>query len=138
MRLKEFAHSLPPEDASQSPVPGRVLHLVSLWYNADGTQADAYRRELATAGWSIGVYQGNSVVIDHDLYGMHRIHEDELDAYLDEQQLDELSFLGSPCTKDCSGHRAGYEWSKTRGGVAGNSPFSPSFNNGANLFVAGK
>jgi pyrimidine deaminase RibD-like protein len=53
-------------------------------------------------------------------------------------KLDELSFLGSPCTKDCSGHRAGYAWSQSKGGVAGNSPFSPSFNNGANLFVAGK
>jgi pyrimidine deaminase RibD-like protein len=52
--------------------------------------------------------------------------------------LNELSFLGSPCTKDCSGHRAGYDWSKSIGGAAGNSPFSPSFNNGANLFVAGK
>jgi pyrimidine deaminase RibD-like protein len=53
-------------------------------------------------------------------------------------KLDELSFLGSPCTRDCSGHRAGYEWSKSKGGVPGTSPFSPSFNNGANLFVAGK
>jgi pyrimidine deaminase RibD-like protein len=58
-------------------------------------------------------------------------------TFLDEN-LTELSFLGSPCTKDCSGHRAGYEWSKSKGGVAGSSPFSPSFNNGANLFVAGK
>jgi pyrimidine deaminase RibD-like protein len=58
-------------------------------------------------------------------------------TFLDEN-LTELSFLGSPCTKDCSGHRAGYEWSKSKGGVSGNSPFSPSFNNGANLFVAGK
>jgi pyrimidine deaminase RibD-like protein len=53
-------------------------------------------------------------------------------------KLDELSFLGSPCTRDCSGHRAGYAWSQSKGGVPGNSPFSPSFNNGANLFVAGK
>ena len=58
-------------------------------------------------------------------------------TFLDEN-LNELSFLGSPCTKDCSGHRAGYAWSQARGGVPGNSPFSPSFNNGANLFVAGK
>jgi hypothetical protein len=48
-----------------------------------------------------------------------------------DQQLDELSFMGSPCTKDCSGHRAGYEWSKARGGVDANSPYSPSFNKGA-------
>jgi pyrimidine deaminase RibD-like protein len=53
-------------------------------------------------------------------------------------KLDELSFLGSPCTQDCSGHRAGYAWSQSKGGVPGTSPFSPSFNNGANLFVAGK
>jgi pyrimidine deaminase RibD-like protein len=59
------------------------------------------------------------------------------DTFL-KDELNELSFLGSPCTRDCSGHRAGYEWSKSKGGVAGNSPFSPSFNNGANLFVAGK
>jgi pyrimidine deaminase RibD-like protein len=53
-------------------------------------------------------------------------------------KLDELSFLGSPCTKDCSGHRAGYEWSRARGGVDANSPFSPSFNNGARLARDGK
>ena len=53
-------------------------------------------------------------------------------------KLDELSFLGSPCTKDCSGHRAGYAWSKARGGVDAASPFSPSFNNGAALAKAGK
>ena len=54
------------------------------------------------------------------------------------QELDELSFLGSPCTKDCSGHRAGYAWSRQRGGQQGNSPFSPSFNNGAQLYIDGK
>jgi hypothetical protein len=53
-----------------------------------------------------------------------------------EQQLDELDFLGSPCTKDCSGHRAGYEWYKRKG----RDPYShsPSFNNGATLAKLGK
>ena len=55
-----------------------------------------------------------------------------------DEKLNELSFLGSPCTKDCSGHRAGYAWSKQRGGQQGNSPFSPSFNNGAQLYIDGK
>lgn len=59
------------------------------------------------------------------------------DTFLKEQ-LDELKFLGSPCTKDCSGHRAGYDWSKARGGVPGNSPYSPSFNKGAQLARDGK
>ena len=53
------------------------------------------------------------------------------------QQLDELSFLGSPCTKDCSGHRAGYRWSKDRGNIPAAS-WSQSFNNGAALAAAGK
>jgi len=53
------------------------------------------------------------------------------------QQLDELSFLGSPCTKDCSGHRAGYKWSKDRGKVHAAS-WSDSFNRGAALAVAGR
>lgn len=55
----------------------------------------------------------------------------------EEQQLDELSFLGSQCTKDCSGHRAGYDWSKRKGLRQANS-WSPSFNKGAGLAVAGK
>jgi len=59
------------------------------------------------------------------------------DTFL-KDKLDELSFLGSPCTKDCSGHRAGYEWSKRKGLRQGNSPWSPSFNKGAALAVAGK
>jgi pyrimidine deaminase RibD-like protein len=60
------------------------------------------------------------------------------DTFLKDHQLDELSFLGSQCTKDCSGHRAGYEWSKRKGLRQGNSPWSPSFNKGAALAVAGK
>jgi len=51
--------------------------------------------------------------------------------------LDELSFLGSPCTKDCSGHRAGYSWSKARGNRTAMSN-SNSFNNGARLASQGK
>ena len=54
-----------------------------------------------------------------------------------EEQLDELDFMGmSPCTKDCSGHRAGYAWSKARGGVSTASP-SDSFNRGAEIAKAG-
>lgn len=56
---------------------------------------------------------------------------------LGEEQLDELDFMGSPCTKDCSGHRAGYAWSRARGGVQAAS-WSPSFNNGAAIAAAGR
>jgi len=52
-------------------------------------------------------------------------------------KLDELNFLGSQCTKDCSGHRAGYAWSRRKAGQVPNSR-SPSFNKGAALQAAGK
>jgi hypothetical protein len=52
-------------------------------------------------------------------------------------QLRELAFMGmSQCTKDCSGHRAGYAWSKQRGGAHAAS-WSPSFNKGAEIAAAG-
>jgi pyrimidine deaminase RibD-like protein len=53
-------------------------------------------------------------------------------------ELNELSFLGSPCTRDCSGHRAGYYWSQARGGAKVPNSWSQSFNNGAALHKAGK
>lgn len=51
-------------------------------------------------------------------------------------KLDELSFLGSQCTKDCSGHRAGYAWYKQKQRQP--NSWSPSFNKGAALAQAGK
>jgi pyrimidine deaminase RibD-like protein len=59
------------------------------------------------------------------------------DTFL-KDELNELEFLGSPCTRDCSGHRAGYAWSQSKGGRVAQSPFSPSFNNGSQLHVDGK
>lgn len=53
------------------------------------------------------------------------------------EQLDELTFLGSECTKDCSGHRAGYAWSQRKPNKIPNS-HSPSFNKGAALQRSGK
>jgi GNAT superfamily N-acetyltransferase len=69
--------------------------------------------------------------------GFWNKHRGEDVRVWEEEQLDELSFLGSECTKDCSGHRAGYDWSKRKGLRQANS-WSPSFNKGAGLAVAGK
>jgi hypothetical protein len=55
----------------------------------------------------------------------------------EDEQLFELDFMGSQCTKDCSGHRAGYAWSVRRGRVPAQS-WSPSFNKGAALAWSGK
>lgn len=54
-----------------------------------------------------------------------------------EEKLDELTFKGSECTKDCSGHKAGYDWSLRKGGKIPNS-WSTSFNKGAALQRTGK
>jgi hypothetical protein len=48
-----------------------------------------------------------------------------------DDQLNELTFQGSQCTKDCRGHQAGYKWSLARGGVENPGSTSPSFNKGA-------
>ena len=53
------------------------------------------------------------------------------------QSLRELMFMGlSPCTKDCSGHRAGYAWS-ARHSNAHSASWSDSFNRGAAIKAAG-
>lgn len=60
----------------------------------------------------------------------------EISRIKNRRVLDELSFRGSQCTKDCSGHRAGYEWSLRKGGADAAS-WSPSFNKGAWLYKNG-
>jgi hypothetical protein len=52
------------------------------------------------------------------------------------RRLKELTFMGSQCTKDCSGHRAGYNWSVARGRKSAAS-WSNSFNKGAELAATG-
>jgi pyrimidine deaminase RibD-like protein len=59
------------------------------------------------------------------------------DTFLDVEQLDELSFMGSQCSSDCSGHRAGYTWAKRHGARPANTA-SPSFNNGVAIAQAEK
>lgn len=58
------------------------------------------------------------------------------ESVAEEEQLDELTFMGSQCTKDCSGHRAGYNWSISKGRKSAAS-WSNSFNKGAELAATG-
>lgn len=56
----------------------------------------------------------------------------KLSELLTEQELNELNFYGSTCTKNCGGHKAGYEWARSHL----NKPcisHSPSFVNGCNI-----
>lgn len=47
--------------------------------------------------------------------------------------LTELTFAGRKCTKDCSGHMAGYAWNKQHKSVAPCTTPSNSFNNGCEI-----
>lgn len=50
--------------------------------------------------------------------------------------INELTFHGRQCTKDCSGHKAGYMYAKTRGYDKQPGPStstSPSFNDGVDV-----
>ena len=57
-----------------------------------------------------------------------------LDKYLMQisELLFELDFQGSPCTRDCSGHSAGYAWSMKHANKNCDSK-NASFNNGCNI-----
>ena len=96
------------------------------------TRTNLYNRLVQRYASSLGYQTEISDFGGSTVYNLFKLYEG-----LEEEQLDELSFLGSECTKDCSGHRAGYEWSKRKGLRQANS-WSPSFNKGAGLAVAGK
>ena len=134
--LDEFA---PPGGDDRDPNEEEILHrLAAQWWQGD--EDPRAERTLATMGWEIGQDEGYDnggafVVRAGDINGNSFISwpSEELESH----QLDELMFKGSECTKDCSGHRAGYNWSIRKGLRHGNSPYSPSFNKGAALAVAG-
>ena len=134
--LNEFA---PGGDDNRENDPEDVLfRFAKMWYSApDMATQQRVEQALAKIGWEIGELEseeGGAFVM--------RIGDDTGDSYIgwsEEQladQLNELTFKGSPCTKDCSGHRAGYKWSKARGGVSTASQ-SNSFNKGAEIAKAG-
>lgn len=51
-----------------------------------------------------------------------------------DELLNELTFHGSQCTKDCSGHRAGWKWGKQYPNRATtNRATHQSFNNGVDI-----
>ena len=93
------------------------------------------RRGLATAMYRLARDLGNDIRPSSKQTGMGREFW-RSKSTVDEEQLDELSFLGSQCTKDCSGHRAGYDWCKRKGRTP--QSWSPSFNKGAALAQSGK
>ena len=134
--LNEFA---PVNGDDREPNEEEILrHLAAQWWLGTEQEMTKAQRTLAAMGWDIG--QDESGDEDAGVFVI-RAGDENGDSYIafnhsDLSQLNELSFKGSPCTKDCSGHRAGYEWSQRKGGVDAAS-WSRSFNNGAALFKNG-
>ena len=139
MKLCEFAFDQ--DDRGDSNGPDYVEVLANRWWNAaDPVKQDRIAAVLRTVGYAISQVESEDDAVQlTDIKSGHTyfISADDFDPDVHEQQLDELQFKGSECTKDCSGHRAGYEWSRRKGLRHGNSPYSPSFNKGAALAVAG-
>jgi len=59
-------------------------------------------------------------------------------------RTDPPAFAGDPCTSDCSGHQAGYDWAEEKGiddvddcDTAGDNSNSPSFAEGCKAYVNG-
>jgi len=117
-------------------------------YQGDGSEADSKWLKIPQRLWQHYVTVVGDVVYDPTAtqfgnkptkYSVNDLKQLWNKQYqIQPKELNELEFLGSPCTKDCSGHRAGYAWSQSKGGRVAQSPFSPSFNNGSQLHVDGK
>lgn len=131
--LNEFA----PGDSGDSGQEDMFFKYAKLWYNGNSAVQQRIEQTLANAGWEIGPLEseeGGAFIV--------QAGNDDSSTYMGwsaeelQDPLNELTFKGSPCTKDCSGHRAGYEWSRRKGGVDAAS-WSRSFNNGAALYKNG-
>lgn len=136
-KLKEFAPSQPRDDDNNDDIPDPVFVLANRWWNAAEKQPQI-ESVLNSMGWSIHQVESedDAVQLQHRDGTTYFISADDFDPDLNEQQLDELTFKGSPCTVDCSGHRAGYEWWFRKRRTP--NSWSQSFNNGAALAAAGK
>ena len=133
--LTEFA---PSDDNGGEPDDFEILRrLAAQWWHGD--EDPRAERALASMGWEIGQIESGDpddavfVVRAGDVNGHSYIGFSVEDL---ENLNEQLYFKGSPCTIDCSGHRAGYEWWFRKRRTP--NSWSQSFNNGAALAAAGK
>ncbi|MDO8658161.1 MAG: hypothetical protein Q7K55_05445 [Candidatus Levybacteria bacterium] len=52
--------------------------------------------------------------VNSDDYPDEDIESEQIEENID-TDYDQLEFNGFPCTEDCSGHEAGYEWAEEKG-----------------------
>jgi hypothetical protein len=139
MRAREFVLEFaPPGGGGGDDNLFEILRrLAAQWYH--GNEDPRAEKTLASMGWEIGHIESGDpedavfVVRSGDEHGSSYIGFSTSDL---ENLNEQLYFKGSPCTVDCSGHRAGYEWWFRKRKVP--NSWSQSFNNGAALAAAGK
>lgn len=144
MRFYEFAPTADRDDDNDDGFNDDTLKMLAAqWFN--GNEDPKVEQILMSAGWEIGYDEGYDdepgvfVVRAGDVHGDSYMSwsSEDLRGVSEAQELNELTFMGlSQCTKDCSGHEAGYAWSKARGGRNAAS-WSPSFNKGAEIASLG-
>jgi hypothetical protein len=134
--IREFA--VDDNDDGQEPDEFEILRrLAAQWYHGD--EDPRAEKTLAVMGWEIGHIESGD---PNDAVFIVRPNDEQGNSYIgfsvsDLKNLNEqLYFKGSPCTVDCSGHRAGYEWWFRKRRTP--NSWSRSFNNGAALAAAGK
>lgn len=154
MRLREFAVDKEPNGDNRSRLIGTIMqllkakkkvdffvpgirgHVVGTGGNGDWLTLKRWNKPYSKIKYSLALDASDDSrfilkMIRPDYYQV--VQSDDLT----EDQLNELMFMNmSPCTKDCSGHRAGYEWS-ARHNNANSASWSRSFNNGAAIKAAG-
>ena len=94
------------------------------------------RRGIASAMYNFARELGNDIQPSGTQTDQGRAFWQAGAGQAETEKLEELSFLGSECTKDCSGHRAGYEWYAQNQRQPQSA--SASFNKGAYLRSQGR
>ena len=80
----------------------------------------------------IAVQIGGLVLVHNPVYANKN---DFIYELIDQEILEQLTYFGRPCTKDCSGHKAGRSWElKHNANTRANTP-SNSFNNGTEIAI---
>lgn len=153
MRFREFAFDKEPSGDNRSKLIGTIVQLLKAKKKVDFFVPGIRGHVVGTGGsgdwltmkrWNKPHSRINySLALDasdDDRFALKMIRPDYYQVVekstLSEEQLDELSFMGSQCTKDCSGHRAGYSWYKRKGYEP--ASWSNSFNNGAAIAASGR
>ena len=110
----------------------------SYFYDRKTTQIGNHKIHRPVESGSRVIQVGSLVFLKDPVYGdfdtkMYELSIQETLKQIDEEIIAELSFHGSKCTQDCSGHKAGFSWEKKHNQNVRQQTPSNSFNNGTQI-----